>query len=371
MRKTAAEAVKDVLKKDVTKGVAGVVIGAGTATAASAAMEKEVQALEEGDAMSIEQEQLARSVEQTADDGKLHVARNVDNSMSFSEAFEAARAEVGAGGVFHWHGNTYNTFTADEWAAMTAADKADFAELVAPEVQYDVAVQARQHHHEYGHTASTMVEHTEPGVVPGSVADLRGVAIENAYMQVGEDGSAVSVAEGKVGTFDASLADVDHDGFYDVAAVDANRDGEYQDSEYTDVSSQGIAVVNAMPQATDGVVLASAVEVADEGVAIDYGVTCDTSGDPAEPNAVEVALATTADAVNMINQLGVELPKGVADVVGVLGKITGADTANEVTTLSDNTDDTTQDVACNNPVNDIADQVHGIVDLAGDISALF
>lgn len=58
----------------------------------------------------------------------------VDDSMSFSQAFEAARAQVGAGGVFTWHGNIFNTYTADEWKAISNENKHHFAEQVKPQV---------------------------------------------------------------------------------------------------------------------------------------------------------------------------------------------------------------------------------------------
>lgn len=59
-------------------------------------------------------------------DDKVNVAGGVDDGMSFAEAFAAARAEVGAGGVFEWHGKLYGTYYAEEWANMSAAEKAEF-----------------------------------------------------------------------------------------------------------------------------------------------------------------------------------------------------------------------------------------------------
>ena len=50
-----------------------------------------------------------------------HMA-HVGNDLSFGEAFHAAREQVGPGGVFAWHGGVYNTYTAEEWAAMTPAE---------------------------------------------------------------------------------------------------------------------------------------------------------------------------------------------------------------------------------------------------------
>ena len=53
----------------------------------------------------------------------MDVATDVNDSMSFNEAFAAARQEVGAGGLFVWHGHTYGTYYANEWNAMSAEEK--------------------------------------------------------------------------------------------------------------------------------------------------------------------------------------------------------------------------------------------------------
>lgn len=50
-------------------------------------------------------------------------AHNVNDDMLFNEAFDAARAEVGPGGAFQWHGATFSTFTSDEWNGMSGADQ--------------------------------------------------------------------------------------------------------------------------------------------------------------------------------------------------------------------------------------------------------
>ena len=59
---------------------------------------------------------------------------SVGESQSFREAFQAARAELGAGGVFRWHGNIYNTYTVEEWNAMSPEEKNLFAQRVNAEV---------------------------------------------------------------------------------------------------------------------------------------------------------------------------------------------------------------------------------------------
>lgn len=64
-------------------------------------------------------------------EAEIDVADSVNDSMSFGEAFAAARAEVGPGGVFEWHGQTYNTYNAGEWNAMSDEQKADFNALAS------------------------------------------------------------------------------------------------------------------------------------------------------------------------------------------------------------------------------------------------
>lgn len=62
-------------------------------------------------------EHTVRTEEYTAPD--LNVATTVEETMTYEEAFAAARNEVGAGGMFEWHGHTYSTYYKSEWTAMT------------------------------------------------------------------------------------------------------------------------------------------------------------------------------------------------------------------------------------------------------------
>ena len=72
----------------------------------------------------------------------------VSDELSFGEAFAAARADVGSGGVFHWRGNIYNTFTAEEWQGMSTAERNEFAEQVRPEIRPG---EGASHHHTTTH----------------------------------------------------------------------------------------------------------------------------------------------------------------------------------------------------------------------------
>lgn len=89
-------------------------------------------------------------------------ATTITDDLSFGEAFAQARAEVGPGGVFLWHGGIYNTYTVDEWNAMAVNQKLDFAHRVKPEVRVDelptptdantrIIVEHHVYHHEVSH----------------------------------------------------------------------------------------------------------------------------------------------------------------------------------------------------------------------------
>jgi len=103
-------------------GVSGVLLGAGLMYAGNAFAnnsEDEVQ----------NEDKTEGKAEEAATETTAQVAE-VNDNMSFSEAFAAARAQVGAGGVFEWHGGVYGTYYANEWNAMTAEQKEAFAESV-------------------------------------------------------------------------------------------------------------------------------------------------------------------------------------------------------------------------------------------------
>lgn len=51
----------------------------------------------------------------------------VNDNMTFAEAFAAARAGSGSEGVFEWHGNVYSTMTKEEWDAMNEEEVEVFA----------------------------------------------------------------------------------------------------------------------------------------------------------------------------------------------------------------------------------------------------
>ena len=185
-----------------------------------------------------------------ASDEGLRVAQ-VDDDEPFNEAFADARAQVGPGGVFEWHGKVYGTFYKDEWDQMSAEERAEWQSKVdyndlrdENEAQQYAQHQGTLHHsaaqtHESEQNANahqtSQSQEQEPIV---EIADIRQVDVDG-------NGQLDTVVELNNGVM---FADLDHDGVADVAAADVNGDGMIGNDEVADVRAENIV----MPQAPDG-----------------------------------------------------------------------------------------------------------------------
>lgn len=179
----------------------------------------------------------------------VETATNVNDNMSFGEAFAAARAEVGSGGVFEWHGSKYNTFTAEEWNDMSSEEKSDFQDRVfgnndetpaadtaqaetpeievaqeitaepAPEAEVTPEVQTAQ---------DDIVE-----VIPEDDIEIEVLGIEH------NDTYDIDLGEIVIGDQEIVLVDLDGDGF-DVAVADIDGDGTISSNEIFDISDDAL-----------------------------------------------------------------------------------------------------------------------------------
>lgn len=180
----------------------------------------------------------------------------VDDSMSFSQAFEAARAQVGAGGVFTWHGNIFNTYTADEWKAITDDDKRLFAEQVKPEVPASevdtkqVAEVASQTADDDVQIAQEQVQHQnhDVEVKPESVPDANTQATSWNELAESDDvrivgykdievgrGRSIAMQELEINGQRVAVIDVDKDGDPDLAMTDLNHNQQMDEGEVIDL----------------------------------------------------------------------------------------------------------------------------------------
>lgn len=62
-------------------------------------------------------------------------ATSVTDDMSYQEAFEAARNELGPGHFFTWNGNTFTTYTQEEWSQLDDEDKSEYQTSLQEQIE--------------------------------------------------------------------------------------------------------------------------------------------------------------------------------------------------------------------------------------------
>ena len=238
-------------------GVTGIVMGAASSLAANAYAANKADAPKTEDAevetetasgTVTQQEQTTNQTEETAHTTTSTPQTDVQQAevsqdLSFSQAFAAARAEVGSGGVFMWHGRLYNTFTAEEWSAMNDAQKDEFAAEVQPYLAQQTAPQnSAPHHTETVHTTTVTDNpaHVQPAVhtdVP-TEPEVHFLGVDSHEVE----GQTVNIGHMTINDVNVALVDVDNDEVFDVSVTDLNNNQEVEDNEITDISDHGITV---------------------------------------------------------------------------------------------------------------------------------
>ena len=171
----------------------------------------------------------------------VQVASNVNDGMSFSEAFASARAEVGPGGVFVWNGNVYSTYYEEEWDNMTDEQKEEFSDALhntaSSETETSSTPEYANNYHETSN-AQGGVQVVSDEVVKtedGQEVRVTGVVVDGHYGEVYDydnDGQA-----------DAALIDTNDDGSPDLAMVDENGDGYISEVEVYSMDDSGMVSI--------------------------------------------------------------------------------------------------------------------------------
>ncbi len=223
-------------KKVTIGGVAGILMGAGIMYATDALAGETTEEPAEADPAQAAGSGASHDVTHHVADNGLKVA-DVSDDMSFGEAFAAAREEVGAGGVFEWKGNLYNTYVESEWDAMSASDKAEFAELVKPELpaaQQNTAATA-----ETNDTVAEKPADTQEAKETADETPAEGSAATAAEAQtVSDDADVNIVGAGEVDGHAAVVIDVNDDQQGDVAVIDVDDSGSLTSPDVV-VDAQG------------------------------------------------------------------------------------------------------------------------------------
>lgn len=221
----------DTWKKVGIGGVTGILVGAGAMFAGKA---------------------FAGNSDDTSTDHELPKQANVTEGQSFSDAFNEARAQVGPGGVFSWHGRLYNTYTEEEWDAMSAEEKHQFAQAVAPEVNASDA---------YTHTGSGDVNmasaHTTANVVDHHAGGGMATPVSHDNTRHGEpapetnnDDDVHVVGVGQVQGHTAVAIDLTDNGQADVAIIDINDNNKIDEADVVIDREGNVATMGDLAQAT-------------------------------------------------------------------------------------------------------------------------
>lgn len=191
-------------------GVTGILMGAGLVYSGNAFAASDTETPKPEDATETQ-------TEETTDTQSVPTA-TVNEGLSFSEAFNAARTAVGPGGVFEWHGGLYNTYTADEWNAMTDAQKDEFAQLVKPITPANLVQTPTD-----ANTYVVVVHDVQNAPEPAQDNDVQVVAADGQNTDTNDDVHIVGYTEAD-GHLVVGL-DTTNDGQADVAIIDIDDSG--------------------------------------------------------------------------------------------------------------------------------------------------
>lgn len=206
-------------------------------------------------------------------DDQIQVATTVTDDMSFGEAFAAARAEVGPGGCFEWHGQVYGTYTADEWNGMTAEQRAEYSDHFSWNHIDHSASDVAQHSNNNagsqqpssGNDNASVANDDDIEVVSVNHSENRNDLTQSTSQQPQENQVEVLAAAqsepeieiigvehdsntgANIGGMivdgqEVILIDVDGNMEFDYIASDVNGNGQIDQDELADIQGQGLSV---------------------------------------------------------------------------------------------------------------------------------
>lgn len=185
-------------------------------------------------------------------DEDIDVAYGVNDAMSFSQAFATARAEVGPGGAFIWRGGIYGTYTAEEWARMTPAEKGEYGDhfhwnCINPATS-DVAHYSHNAHichkittyHDsfYDYALSAGEDNSGDYNVDGESEDSEIEVLGVMHDEATNMNYGGLIVDGD----EAIVIDVDNDLVFDYLAADVNHNNNIEDDEIVNIQNQHITV---------------------------------------------------------------------------------------------------------------------------------
>lgn len=189
-----------------------------------------------GAGMFIAQEIMAKDEDggtaEPIGEAEIQESHLVNDSMSFKEAFSTARAEVGPGGAFIWHGQVYGTYDVHdpEWIDMSYAERQAHSELILSQVHPVPYVSmipepTIEEVPEETALAEEPVATEEPIVAeePVQAEESSELYVYGVETVENEDGETINVAYGTYGDHMMTMVDTDNDSIMDTLVVDDNN----------------------------------------------------------------------------------------------------------------------------------------------------
>lgn len=237
-------------------GIAGIMLGAGgTVLANNIALTDG----EQGDDETGESNTNTTASSSHAAHHDIHMATGVNDDMSFSEAFAAARQEVGAGGAFVWHGQIYGTYYGNEWNAMSEQEHQQFSSDAVHSANEHNAIQDETHNDNLQDTSTPdptpnptpdpeptpepeptpdptpepePTPETEPTQEPEPEPeiDVHILGVEQGVE--GPDGSLMNYGFAEIDGHAAVFVDADNDQSFDGVIIDVNDNNQLDDADY-------------------------------------------------------------------------------------------------------------------------------------------
>ncbi len=190
---------------------------------------------------------LSHDDEQPAEDAAIKVTAE-DDSKTFDEAFNDARAHLGPGAAFQWHGGLYSTYTEEEWNGMSDEERSAYTTQVnaiatGSETHADTYAHNAMHEHHGTDSNVHRAVNDGPAKDPVTPAGQGGMVVNSEEEYTLSDGTTVIRGEGLYDGKPAVFVDIDRDGKYDAVIVDSNGSGNLDDGDdVIDIRDSGLAV---------------------------------------------------------------------------------------------------------------------------------
>ena len=185
----------------------------------------------------------------TSPEIEIREAHSVNDGMNFNEAFAAARAEVGPGGAFAWHGGVYGTFSTEdaEWIEMSAEERQAHSQAILSQVHahpyfssYDEPIIEPSPEEPAGTDQPVASEFPVEQDQSSETAqpEMRIIDIEPVEL---EDGEVVQVGYGICDDHMMTLVDTDGDHILDTVVVDQNDNLQIDTGEQYQFMDPGVS----------------------------------------------------------------------------------------------------------------------------------